>query len=169
MQHLTIRISFPPSLRNPGKLNSKKLPDFDLVVSPFTEGPKSALTMQTAHMIPNAAIICLYEPFADVTDPNDGPSRRVLGAAQAIVLMLQNLAATLPGGMTTLTDVMHSSASVCLVTAARTSLIFYRHSLNVQDRATAEAHRMDIETIRLVLVAFGERSKVRTIRDARCT
>ena len=117
-------------------------------------------------MIPNAAIICLYEPFADVTDPNDGPSRRVLGAAQAMVLMLQNLAATLPGGMTTLTDVMHSSASVCLVTAARTSLIFYRHSLNVQDRATAEAHRMDIETIRLVLVAFGERSKVSTMRDA---
>lgn len=74
--------------------------------------------------------------------------------------MLQNLAATLPGGMAALANVLHSSASVCLVTASRTLLIFYRHALNQQDLQTAESHRMDIETIRLSLQAFGQRFKV---------
>ena len=111
-------------------------------------------------MIPHAAVICLYEPFADISDPNDGPSRRILSAAQAIVSMLQNLSATLPGGMGSLSDVLHSSASVCLVTAARTSLIYYRHALNQQDMQTAEWHRMDIETVRLSLESFGKRFKV---------
>ena len=48
----------------------------------------------------------------------------------------------------------------CLVTAARTALLFYRQALNVNDQVTAESHRMDIEMIRSSLQAFGLKSKV---------
>lgn len=99
-------------------------------------------------MIPHAAIICLYEAFADISDPNDGPARRILGAAQSIVSIVQQLAMVANDGASNLSNVMHSSASVCLVTAARTSLLFYRLALNHQDQQTAESHRMDIEMIR---------------------
>lgn len=111
-------------------------------------------------MIPHCAIICLYEPFADITDPNDGPARRILGAAQSIVTIIQQLATTAQDGVSNLSNVMHSSASVCLVTAARTSLLFYRLALNQHDQATAESHRMDIEMIRTSLQAFGQRFKI---------
>jgi hypothetical protein len=116
--------------------------------------------MQTAHMVPHAAIICLYEPFADISDPNDGASRRILSAAQAIVSLLHNISTTLPGNMTYMADILHSNGSVCLVTAARTSLIFYRFALNQQDFQAAEGHRMEIETVRVSLQAFGKRFKV---------
>jgi hypothetical protein len=102
-------------------------------------------------MIPHAAIICLYEPFADISDPNDGPARRILGAAQSIVSIIQSLAMIATDGVSNLCNVMHSSASVCLVTAARTSLLFYRLALNHHDHVTAESHRMDIEMIKWVV------------------
>ncbi len=63
-------------------------------------------------MIPHAAIICLYEPFADVTDPNDSAARRILGAAQSIVSIVQQLASVVNEGAQNFTSVMHSSASV---------------------------------------------------------
>ena len=98
-------------------------------------------------MLPHAAVICLYEPFADLSDPTDGPARRILGAAQSIGSIVQQLASAVDGA-TNFTSVMHSSASICLVTAARTCLLFYRLALNNHDYTTAESHRMDIEMIR---------------------
>lgn len=63
-------------------------------------------------MLPHAAIICLYEPFAEVTDPSDSAARRILGAAQSVVSIVQQLASVVVDGVHDLTSVMHSSASV---------------------------------------------------------
>ena len=159
-------MSFPPALRNPSKLNNAKRLDIDLIVGLSRQSPfrfaslksSSPTDPQSAHMIPHCAIICLYEPFADITDMNDGPARRIIGAAQSIVSIVQQLATTAQDGVSNLSSVMHSSASVCLVTAARTSLLFYRLALNQHDHATAESHRMDIELIRCVSGLTGGRT-----------
>lgn len=70
------------------------------------------LICQAAHLMPHAAIICLYEPFADVTDPSDQAARRLLSAAQAIVGTVQQLAAMVLEGVQNFTTVMHSSTSM---------------------------------------------------------
>ena len=127
------QMSFPVSMRNPTRLNSKKKLDIDLIA---------------AHMLPHAATICLYEAFADICDANDTCARRIMSAAQAIVGIVQQLAGAVTDGAQNFSSIMHSSASVCLVTSARTSLLFYRHALNQRDFAAAESHRMDIEIIR---------------------
>ncbi|WWC61219.1 uncharacterized protein I303_103799 [Kwoniella dejecticola CBS 10117] len=139
------QMSFPPSLRNVGKLTSKKILDIDLIA---------------AHMLPHAAIICLHEPFADLTDPSDQAARRMLGATQGIVSIVQQLASVVGAGGSNFTSVMHSSASVCLVTSARTSLLFLRHALNVGDMAAAQSHRTDCEMIRMALSQFGLKFKI---------
>jgi hypothetical protein len=54
----------------------------------------------------------LYEPFADLTDPNDGPSRRLQTASQAIVNVVQQLASSVNDGAQNFHAIMHSSASV---------------------------------------------------------
>ena len=46
------------------------------------------------------------------------------------------------------------------MTAARTSLIFYRIALNQHDKTTGDLHRMDIEMIRIALVQFGDKFKI---------
>ncbi len=63
-------------------------------------------------MLPHAAIICLYEPFADITDPNDAAARRLLNASQAVVSIVQQLASRSSDSASDLGSVMHSSASV---------------------------------------------------------
>ena len=127
------QMSFPVTLRNPTRVNSKRKLDIDLIA---------------AHMLPHAATICLYEPFADICDASDHCARRILSAAQSIVSIVQQLAGSVSDGAQNFSSIMHSSASVCLVTSARTSLLFYRHALNQRDYAGAESHRMDIEIIR---------------------
>ncbi|WWC85393.1 uncharacterized protein L201_000256 [Kwoniella dendrophila CBS 6074] len=139
------QMSFPPSLRNVGKLSQKKALDIDLIA---------------AHMIPHAAIICLHEPFADLNDPSDQAVRRMLGATQAIVSIVQQLASVVGMNGSNFTSVMHSSASVCLVTSARTSLLFLRHALNIGDMAAAQSHRTDCEMIRMALSQFGLKFKI---------
>ncbi|ORY32255.1 hypothetical protein BCR39DRAFT_523592 [Naematelia encephala] len=139
------QMSFPGNLRNPCVLDARRRLDIDLIC---------------AHMLPHAAIICLYEPFADISDASDSSARRILGAAQAIVSIVQQLASVVNDGAQNFTSIMHSSASVCLVTAARTCLLFYRFALNVSDFATAESHRMDIDLVRMALGQFGARFKI---------
>ncbi|KAL7422208.1 hypothetical protein Q5752_002854 [Cryptotrichosporon argae] len=141
-----LQMSFPASLRDPAKLNRKGCLDVDLI---------------SAHLLPQAAIICLFEPFADVTDPNDQPARRILAAAQSIIGVIQQIASTVTsGGSLNLQAVMHSSTSVALVTASRTLLLFYRHALNVNDTSQAEALRSEIELARMMLDHFGLRFKL---------
>ncbi|RXK38329.1 hypothetical protein M231_04371 [Tremella mesenterica] len=139
------QMSFPQALRNPCKLNHKKKLDIDLI---------------SAHMLPHAASICLHEPFADITDPNDASTRRMIAATQALVQIVQQLAGVTNDGSQSLASIMHSSASVCLVTAARTSLLFYRYALNIGDAQTADSHRMDIEMVRMALQQFGLKFKI---------
>lgn len=138
-----LQMSFPASLRTPAKLDEKNKLDVDLI---------------SAHVIPQSAIICLYEPFADITDPNDQPARRILNASQAIVGVVQQIAGT--DQAANLGAIMHSSSSVGLVTAARTLLLFYRHALNIGDQASADAHRADIETARMALAQYGAKFKI---------
>lgn len=90
-------MSMPYSMRNPCKMDDKKRLDIDLIV---------------AHMLPHAALICLYEPFADITDSSDAPARRIMSSAQAIVGVVQQLAATILEGSKDFAVVMHSAASV---------------------------------------------------------
>jgi hypothetical protein len=97
-------------------------------------------------MVPHCATICLYEPFANVNDPQDPASRRILASAQQIVSIVQQLASL--SGVQNFAATMHSSVSVCLVTAARTCLLYYRVALNNNDAALAESHRMDIEMLK---------------------
>lgn len=92
-----IRMSIPYELRNPCKMDHKRNLDIDLIV---------------AHMMPHAALIFLYEPFADVTDSSDGQARRILAAAQAIVGIVQQLAIAMNEGSNNFSMVMHSAASV---------------------------------------------------------
>jgi len=99
-------------------------------------------------MMPHCATICLYEPFADITDSQDAASRRILASAQHIVSIVQQLATLTGNPPQNFATIMHSSVSVCLVTAARTILLFYRVALNNQDTVLAESHRMDIEMVR---------------------
>ncbi|WWC69552.1 uncharacterized protein I206_103494 [Kwoniella pini CBS 10737] len=139
------QMSYPPSLRNVGKLTPRKILDIDLI---------------SAHMLPHAAIICLHEPFADLFDPSDQAARRMLGATQGIVSIVQQLASVVSAGGSNFTSVMHSSASVCLVTSARTSLLFLRHALNIGDMAAAQSHRADCEMIRMALSQFGLKFKI---------
>jgi hypothetical protein len=70
-------------------------------------------------MLPHAAIICLYEPFADVADPNDSATRRLLAGAQGIVSIIQQLASVVNEGAQNFTSVMHSSASVSVASFAQ--------------------------------------------------
>ncbi|EKD04083.1 hypothetical protein A1Q2_01558 [Trichosporon asahii var. asahii CBS 8904] len=140
-----LQMSFPPSLQDAGVVNSRRQLNVDLI---------------SAHVIPHTAIIYLYEPFADVTDPNDQPGRRLLNAARSIVGVIQQLVGAVGQGATNLSAVMHSSTSVALVTAARTLLLFYRHALNVGDQAQADSCRHDIETARLALAQYGQRFKI---------
>lgn len=63
-------------------------------------------------MLPFAAIICLYEPFADIIDPSESAARRIMGAAQNVVSIVQQLASVVNQGAQNFTSVMHSSASV---------------------------------------------------------
>ncbi|WVQ71532.1 hypothetical protein IAR50_001071 [Cryptococcus sp. DSM 104548] len=139
------QMSFPPSLRNINKVGPKKQLDIDLIAS---------------HFLPFAATICLYEPFADLDDPSDQPTRRLVSATQGIVGIVQQLASAVGGEGDKFASVMHSSTSVCLITAARTSLLLMRHALNKKDGTTAEAHRMDCEVVRLALAHFGTRFKI---------
>ncbi|WWD15819.1 hypothetical protein CI109_100243 [Kwoniella shandongensis] len=139
------QMSFPNALRNYCKLTPKRRFNIDLIA---------------AHMLPHAAAICLFEPFADLTDENDLPRRRLLSATQGIVSIVQNLASVVGEGGSNFTSVMHPSASVCLVTAARTSLLFLRQALNVGDHASAQAHKMDCEMVRMALSQFGMRFKI---------
>jgi hypothetical protein len=90
-------MSIPYELRNPCKMNNKRQLDIELII---------------AHLLPHAALIILYEPFADVTDSSDAPARRILSAAQAIVGIVQQLAASINGGASNFAGVMHSAASV---------------------------------------------------------
>jgi hypothetical protein len=90
-------MSFPYELRNPCKVDNTRHLDIDLIV---------------AHLIPHTALICLYEPFADVTDSADAPSRRIMAAAQATVGIVQQIAAVASEGNTNFSSVMHSAASV---------------------------------------------------------
>ncbi|WVW83215.1 hypothetical protein I302_105233 [Kwoniella bestiolae CBS 10118] len=140
-----LQMSFPATLRNVGKLTAKRKLDIDLIA---------------AQMLPHAAIICLHEPFADLYDPSDQAARRMLGATQAIVSIVQQLASVFGENGLNFTSVMHSSASVCLVTSARTSLLFLRHALNVGDMAAAQSHRTDCEMIRMALSQFGLKFKI---------
>lgn len=115
---------------------------------------------QSAHVIPHAAIICLYEPFADISDPNDQPARRILNAARSVISIIQGLCTSIPDGVSNLAAVMHSSSSLALVTSARTCLLFYRHALNIGDNAAAEAHRVNIENARAALASYGLKFKI---------
>lgn len=90
-------MSFPYEIRNPCKMDDKRRLDIDLIV---------------AHMLPHAALIILYEPFADVSDSADASTRRILSAAQAIVGIVQQLAAAINEGSSNFANVMHSAASV---------------------------------------------------------
>ena len=67
---------------------------------------------QSAIILPYAATICLYEPFADITDPSDPATRRILGAAQGIGAIVQQLASVTDHRAQNFTSVMHSSASM---------------------------------------------------------
>jgi hypothetical protein len=62
--------------------------------------------------MPHAAIICLYEPFANLDDPGDQAAQRILNAAQAIVGTVQQMAALVQEGVQNFTTVMHSSTSM---------------------------------------------------------
>ncbi|ODN84683.1 hypothetical protein L202_00579 [Cryptococcus amylolentus CBS 6039] len=139
------QMSFPPSLRNYSKLGPKKQLDIDLIA---------------AHMLPFAATICLYEPFADLDDPSDQPTRRLVAATQGIVGIVQQLASAAGGEGDKFASIMHSSASVCFVTTARTSLLLMRHAMNNNDAVSAESHKMDCEMVRLALAHFGTRFKI---------
>lgn len=116
--------------------------------------------MQSAHVIPHTAVICLYEMFADVTDPKDQPAKRIINAARSIIRVVQQVIAVVPNGAVNLAAVMHSSSSVALVTAARTCLSFYRHALNIGDTMGAEGYRADIETARMALAQYGRKFKI---------
>lgn len=140
-----LQMSFPPTLTNPTTFDDRGMLDVDLV---------------SAHVLPHTAIICLYEPFADVTDPNDQPARRILNAARSVINVIQQLVGIVPKGVTNIGAVMHSSSSVALVTAARTCLLFYRHALNIGDLPTAEAYRTDVDTARLALAQYGRKFKI---------
>ncbi|WVO12766.1 hypothetical protein L204_100374 [Cryptococcus depauperatus] len=139
------QMSFPSSLRNVCKLTPRGKLDNDLIA---------------AHLIPHATIICLYEPFADLDDLSDQPTQRLANACQAVVNIVQQLASAVGGDADRLASVMHSSISVCLVTVARTSLLFLRHALNAGNAASAETYRMDCEMIRLTLSHYGMKSKI---------
>lgn len=139
------QMSFPPALRNACKFNSRRRLDADLV---------------NAHLLPHAAIICLYEPFADLDNPSDQPTRRLISATQGIVGIVQQLASVIGGEEEKFTSIMHPSASICFVTAARTSLLFLRHALNNGDEASASSHRTDCDVVRLALSYFGTRFKI---------
>jgi hypothetical protein len=67
---------------------------------------------QTAHVIPQAAIICLYEPFADIADPMDQSARRILNAARSIINVVQQVVSITANGLANLSAVMHSASSV---------------------------------------------------------
>lgn len=90
-------MSFPSALRNACKLNSRRRLDADLVA---------------AHLIPHSATICLYEPFADLDNPSDQPTRHLVSATQGIVSIVQQLASAVGGEAEKFSSVMHSSASV---------------------------------------------------------
>ncbi|OWZ59311.1 hypothetical protein C356_01070 [Cryptococcus neoformans c45] len=139
------QMSFPSALRNACKLNSRRRLDADLVA---------------AHLIPHSATICLYEPFADLDNPSDQPTRRLLSATQGIVGIVQQLASAVGGEGEKFASVMHSSASVCFVTAARTSLLFMRHALNNGDEVSASSHHTDCDMVRLALSYFGASFKI---------
>ncbi|OCF39471.1 hypothetical protein I317_06745 [Kwoniella heveanensis CBS 569] len=144
------QMSFPPTMRDVTKLTPRRSFDIDLIA---------------ARMLPHAAVICLYEPFADITDADDPSTRRILAATQAIVSIVQQLASVVSDGgaqsaQRNFTSAMHSSASICLVTSARTSLLFLRHALNTGDLAAAQTHRTDCEMIRMALAQFGLRFKI---------
>lgn len=58
------------------------------------------------------AVICLYEMFADVTDPKDQAAIRIINAARSIIRLVQHVMAVCPNGAVNLAAVMHSSSSV---------------------------------------------------------
>ncbi|BEI93175.1 uncharacterized protein CcaverHIS019_0508030 [Cutaneotrichosporon cavernicola] len=138
-----LQMSFPPELSNPATLDAKKRLDVDLI---------------SAHVIPHAAIICLYEPFADIADPNDQPARRIINAARSVINIIQDMC--IQGGPSNLAAVMHSSSSLALVTSARTCLLFYRHALNIGDTAAAEGYKVNIEHARAALASYGLKFKI---------
>jgi hypothetical protein len=70
------------------------------------------MDIQAAHMLPHAAIIYLYEPFADITDQSDDCTRRMVGATQTLVGIIQQVAGQFHGASVDFAQVMHSSASV---------------------------------------------------------
>lgn len=90
-------MSFPPALRNACKFNSRRRLDADLV---------------NAHLLPHAAIICLYEPFADLDNPSDQPARHLISATQGIVGIVQQLASVIGGEEEKFASIMHPSASM---------------------------------------------------------
>lgn len=63
-------------------------------------------------MLPHAALIFLYEPFADITDQTDDATRRMVGATQTLVGVVQQVAGQFSGASVDFAQVMHSSASV---------------------------------------------------------
>ncbi|KAK4684511.1 hypothetical protein P7C73_g5665, partial [Tremellales sp. Uapishka_1] len=142
-----LQMSFPASLRDPCKLVSKKrkILDVDLI---------------TAHLLPHCAIMCLYEPFADITDPNDPATRRLQNAAQGVVSIVQQIAGCVQDTSDQTKALMHNSASICLLCAARTILLFYRHALNINDQPAIQSYRTDVDMIRMAMAQFGMKFRI---------
>ena len=63
-------------------------------------------------LLPHLATIVLFEPFADLTDPRDSPSARILSACQSIVATVQQLVGLTPNEPTqTFPAIMHPSTN----------------------------------------------------------
>lgn len=97
--------------------------------------------------------IFLHEPFADLKDPNDISTQRLLASARGILKMIFVITST------SLDLSLIVRADFGLYTAARTLVLFLRNVIETGDTTagTEETLRSEIEVFRLAFVAHGKR------------
>ncbi|KAL1412647.1 hypothetical protein Q8F55_000394 [Vanrija albida] len=133
------RFSFPSSLRDPLRtFNNAKGIDADLV---------------SAHLIPHIAAINLHEPFADVTNPQDPASNRILGEARACLSLVYLLAST----ALDFSYVLSPVNSFYFFAACRTFVLFYQRALEIRDLQAAKLLLSEIDVFRMTFASMGKR------------
>jgi hypothetical protein len=97
--------------------------------------------------------IFLHEPFADLKDPDDTSTLRLLAASRAILKMVFTITSTC------LDLSLIVRADFGLYTAARTLVLFLKNVMETGDTSAGseEQLRSEIEVFRLAFTAHGKR------------
>ncbi|WVQ86220.1 hypothetical protein IAT38_008388 [Cryptococcus sp. DSM 104549] len=159
----TFVLSFPPELREPVQASKG-----------YGQGLDTDII--SAHLLPQIATILLHEPLADLSDPTCPSALRIISAAKLCSSVVTQVMASQwckagagagQGGAAAgggggpgegLSGCVGPLTCFCLITAARTLILFYMKALEAGDIDQAEVLSSEIAMFRKIFKAHGKHS-----------